>query len=750
MTKKAKRSLVVVESPTKVKTIQKYLDSTYIVKASMGHVVDLPKAKLGVDVKKGFTPDYRVIPSKRKILDELSRAAQKADALYIATDPDREGEAIGWHLAQQLPVNRRRVYRVLFNEITERAVRQAFREPGALDRQKVDAQQARRVLDRLVGYNLSPLLWRKVQRGLSAGRVQSVAVKLVVDREREVRAFVSVEYWTLHAKLRGAHPPEFVATLKEIRGEKASLSSEAEVRAVVQALERARFVVKAVNRGERKKNPAPPFITSTLQQEAWRKLRFTAKKTMMLAQQLYEGVELGAEGPVGLITYMRTDSVRVAREAQLHAREWVTRALGRDYLPDAPPVYRSRKEAQEAHEAIRPTDPVREPKHLARFLTRDQLALYRLVWERFLASQMRPALYDTASADVEAGDCLFRAQGSTLRVQGFMAIYVESREEAEAPLEEEGEAVLPSLATGETLALLGLEPKQHFTQPPPRYTEASLVKALEELGIGRPSTYAQILSTIQERGYAKREKGTLFPTELGIHVTDFLHPHFPEVMDVEFTARLEEALDKIEEGKARWASTVRDFYTRLKDDLKRAWKSDPQATDQLCPECGSQLRELWGRFGKFLACSGYPKCKFTQNINGNNEGRSEEAPNGEVCEQCGKPLVIRDGRYGRFLACSGYPECKNTKPLTTGIPCPQDSCEGQLVERRSRRGKAYYACSRYPDCRFILWRRPVAEPCPLCGAPFLLERRARGRLVRSCFREGCEYTQTLEEVPALS
>ena len=542
----AKRSLVVVESPTKVKTIQKYLDSTFLVKASMGHIMDLPKSKLGVDVRKGFAPEYKVLPAKRKVLEELRKAAEKADALYVATDPDREGEAIGWHLAQQLPVDHRKVYRVLFNEITERAIKAAFRQPGKIDPKKVSAQQARRVLDRLVGYNLSPLLWSKVQRGLSAGRVQSVAVRLIVDREREIRAFVPVEYWSLHATLRGTHPGEFTATLKEVRGEKPSLSTEADVQAIVQALEGARFVVTAVNRGERKKNPAPPFITSTLQQEAWRKLRFTAKKTMMLAQQLYEGVEVGDEGAVGLITYMRTDSVRVAREAQSEAREWIQGRLAAEYLPEAPPIYRSRKTAQEAHEAIRPTDSAREPKALARFLTREQLALYRLIWERFLASQMRPAVYETVSADIQAGECLFRAQGSTLRFQGFMAVYVESREESETASEEEAEAILPPLESGDVLTLLALEPKQHFTQPLPRYTEASLVKELEERGIGRPSTYAQIMSTILERGYVKRERGVLFPTELGSHVTDFLLPHFPEVMDVEFTAKLEEALDQIE------------------------------------------------------------------------------------------------------------------------------------------------------------------------------------------------------------
>ena len=741
----AKRSLVVVESPTKVKTIQKYLDSKYVVKASMGHIRDLPKSRLGVDVKKGFKPEYRVLPAKRKVLDELKKAAEKADALYVATDPDREGEAIGWHLAHELGINGRKVYRVMFNEITARAIKAAFAQPGRIDQKKVDAQQARRILDRLVGYNLSPLLWRKVQRGLSAGRVQSVTVRMIADREREIQAFVPVEYWSLHARLRGQNPPEFLAALKEVRGNKADLHAEADVQGVLAVLQGRQWIVKAVNRGERKRNPAPPFITSTLQQEAGRKLHFSAKKTMMLAQQLYEGIEVGAEGSVGLITYMRTDSVRVAGEAQAEARRWISARLGADYIPASPPLYRSKKNAQEAHEATRPSDVAREPKALARFLTKDQLALYRLIWERFLASQMLPAIYDTVAADIQAGDCLFRAQGSTLRFKGFMAVYVESREEVDSAGEEESEAVVPPLTVGEELRLLGLDPGQHFTQPPPRYTEASLVKLLEERGIGRPSTYAQIMSTIQERGYVKREKGTLYPTELGLHVNDFLVPLFPGIMGVEFTAQLEEDLDKIEEGDASWTTTIQRFYKRFEKELKEAGKREPGATDQACPQCGKPLLERWGRYGKFLACSGYPDCKYTQDGGGNGRGRTAEVVPGQVCEQCGKPMVIKEGRYGKFMACQGYPDCKNTKPITTGIGCPEGGCGGQLVERRSRRGKAYYACSNYPRCKFILWQRPIPEPCPQCGAPFLVERYARGkRLMRQCARDGCDYAQKSE------
>ena len=744
----AKRSLVVVESPTKVKTIQKYLDSTYIVKASMGHIRDLPKSKLGVDEKKGFKPDYKVLPAKKKVLDELKKAAEKADALYIATDPDREGEAIGWHLAAELGISKSKTYRIMFNEITERAVKAAFQHPGKIDMNKVNAQQARRILDRLVGYKLSPLLWEKIRRGLSAGRVQSVAVRLLTEREREIQAFVAVEYWSLHARLLGTHPPEFTATLREVRGEKASLPSERETMAVMTALHGCEWRVKSVTRGERKRNPAAPFTTSTLQQEAGRKLHFTAKKTMMLAQQLYEGIELGAEGSVGLITYMRTDAVRVSPEAQAEARDWVGRRLGREYLPDAPPVYRARKSAQEAHEAIRPSFVEHEPRAVAGALSRDQLALYRLIWERFLASQMLPAVYDTVVADIRANECLFRVQGSTLKFQGFMAVYVESREEVPETQEDEveTEAVVPPLVEGERLRLRALDPKQHFTQPPPRYTEASLVKTLEERGIGRPSTYAQILSTIQEREYARREKGTLFPTELGMLVTDSLVPHFPEVMDVEFTAGLEESLDKIEEGEADWVETVAAFYKQFSKDLARAGKKMDDVkkgteTGDACPDCGKPIVEKWGRFGKFLACSAYPECKYTKDLGGGRVKVADE-PTEEICPTCGKPMVIKHGRFGKFIACSGYPTCKTTKPVPLGIGCPQPACGGQLVERRTRKGRTFYACTNYPQCTFSVWTRPIPEPCPKCAAPFLTERIARGgKTTRACVRDECGYKQ---------
>jgi DNA topoisomerase-1 len=743
----AKRPLVVVESPTKVKTIAKYLDGKYVVKASMGHVRDLPKSQLGVDPKKNFKPKYVVTPTKKKVLDDLVKAAEKTDTLFVATDPDREGEAIGWHLAQELPILKKNVYRITFNEITERAVKAAFTKPGRIDLKKVDAQQARRVLDRLVGYSLSPLLWDKVQRGLSAGRVQSVAVRLIVDREREIQAFNPVEYWTLHARLKAKLPPEFTATLREVAGEKAALATGEATQALVDSLEDARFVVRSVTRGERKRNPAPPFITSTLQQDAGRKLGFSAKKTMTVAQQLYEGIELGGEGAVGLITYMRTDSVRIAAEAQQEARQWASERIGGEYLPEAPPVYKSRGSAQEAHEAIRPSDVRRDPRSVASSLTKDQLALYRLIWERFMASQLMPAVYDTVAADITAGNTVFRAQGQTMKFKGFTAVYVESREEEDAAADEDAESAVPPLEEGEVLTRLGLDPKQHFTQPPPRFTEASLIKALEELGIGRPSTYASILGTIiNDRGYVHRERRTLFPSELGMAVTDKLMPFFGDIMDVTFTAQMEDHLDKVEEGELGWVETVKEFYEPFKRDLARAKKemgSEKAGVPigEACPEDGADLIERRGRFGKFIACSNYPDCRYKRNLPGNE--RAEDQPTDEICPTCARPMVIKHGRFGKFIACSGYPECKTTKPVTLGIPCPE--CEkGQIAERRSRKGRTFFSCSAYPDCKFVLWQRPVAEPCPKCAAPFLTERVARGRRVQRCWREGCDFSREAE------
>ena len=594
-----------------------------------------------------------------------------------------------------------------------------------------------------------------MQRGLSAGRVQSVAVRLIVDREREVEAFVPSEYWSLHARLAAKLPPEFTATLREIDGERvevprdgkaATLPDEATTRAAMAGLDDARWRVRTVTRGERRRNPAPPFITSTLQQEAGRKLGFWARKTMTVAQQLYEGIDIGAEGAVGLITYMRTDSVQVSQEAQQATRQFVTRRFGAEYLPEAPPVYKSRGRAQEAHEAIRPSDVTRDPRSVSRHLTKDQLGLYRLIWERFVGSQMQPAVYDTVTADIDAGRCVFRAQGQTMKFKGFTAVYVESFEDGDASADEEAELAMPVLEEGEVLRLLGLDPKQHFTQPLPRYTEASLVKALEELGIGRPSTYASILGTIiHDRGYVRRERRTLHPTELGTEVTDLLMPFFQDIMNVEFTAQMEDELDRVEEGELEWGKAVKDFYGPFEKDLKKAKKEmvNQKAgaeTGEVCPDCGKPLLERRGRFGKFFACSTYPDCKYTRDA-GKNQ-RAEDEPTDETCPNCAKPMVIKHGRFGKFIACSGYPECKTTKPVTLGIACAEPACAGQLVERRSKRGRTFYGCSRYPDCKFVVWQRPVAEPCPRCQATFLTERIAKGgRPVRTCVREGCGFRQ---------
>jgi DNA topoisomerase-1 len=744
----ARTSLVVVESPTKVKTIQKYLDRGFVVKASLGHLKDLPKSKLGIDVKKGFALQYVPVRAKAKTLDDLKKAGKKAKALYVATDPDREGEAIGWHIAQELNLPPDKVYRVLFNEITEKAVKAAFKEPGRIDQKRVDAQQARRALDRLVGYKISPFLWDKIRRGLSAGRVQSVAVRLICEREQEIRAFVPQEYWSLHAHLAAAVPPEFVASLREKNGEKLVPTSDAETRAIVAELDRLAFVVKAVDRGERRKNPSAPFITSTLQQDAGRKLRFSASKTMMVAQQLYEGVEIDDGGLVGLITYMRTDSPRVAAEAQAEARDVIAARYGVDTLPDRPPFYRARKSAQEAHEAIRPTLLDHPPERLARHLGRDQLALYRLIWERFLASQMRPALYDTLTVDVTAGAYLFRALGSQLRAPGFMAVYIEAPDESlAAPEDVEAEVSgMPPLEVGQRLGLVRLEPKQHFTQPPPRYTEASLVKELEEKGIGRPSTYAQILTTIQKREYVQKDRGALAPTDLGETVNTLLVKHFPDIFEVAFTAQMEESLDEIEEGDRKWVETVREFYKPLEKDLKDAGLAADdfkagKPTDETCPKCGEgKLLEKWGRYGRFLACERYPDCKYTRNPG--DSAQAEPEPAGVDCNLCGKPMVYKQSRFGRFIGCSGYPDCKNIKPITLGIPCPL-GCGGELTERRSKRGRAYFPCSN-ADCKFVAWQRPVAEPCPKCGAPFLTQRGGRGKRWVACWREGCGYRRDTE------
>jgi DNA topoisomerase-1 len=854
------RSLVIVESPAKAKTINKFLGKGFVVKASMGHVRDLPKRSLGVD-EEDFTPTYIILPEKKKTVSELKKAAKSADAVYLAPDPDREGEAICWHLREVLkPETDADFHRVMFNEITKRAVRDAFDHPSEIDPHKVDAQQARRILDRLVGYKLSPLLWDKVRRGLSAGRVQSVALRIICEREREIQAFVAREYWSLKAQLAAGEPPEFTAKLAMWDGKKVDLADKDEVTAAlaeigwkVAAVRPAEdggpnavvmdvapaspsavpFTVRSVQAKETKKNPAPPFTTSKLQQDAARQLGFPVAKTMRLAQGLYEGRDIGEAGTVGLITYMRTDSTRVSEEAIQAVRDYIGRTYGAASVPDEPRRYRSAKQAQEAHEAIRPTSVDLSPAEVQAWLGRDELRLYTLIWNRFVASQMVAAIFDTTRADIAAGKLTFRATGSVLRSPGWLAVYHEGREE-DAPVDSSGEEDetddaedrrLPPLHEGQELALRSLLPKQHFTQPPPRFSEATLVKELEENGIGRPSTYASILSTIQGRDYVQKDKRRFVPTELGFLVNDLMVASFDDIMAVGYTARMEEELDQIEEGKLDWVDALREFQTKFEADLKRAKKemrnvkAEAIPTDQMCEKCGKPMVLKWGRFGRFLACSGYPDCKNTRDINGVDPSGEDRAAmpaaakaaelvakqdpveaEAEPCEKCGKPMLLKRGRFGPFLACSGYPDCKSTRKIRknkegkaeakpdvlldeqcpkcgerlalkhgrfgeftacsnypkcrfikmkeTGVGCPECG-EGKIVERRSKRGKLFFGCDRYPDCTFVLWNRPAPGPCPECDRPYLIEKYSKKlgrRLV--CESETCDYTRTLEEEPA--
>ncbi|MFQ5894216.1 MAG: type I DNA topoisomerase [Nitrospinota bacterium] len=801
------RSLLIVESPAKVRTLRKFLGGDFSVKASVGHIRDLPKEELGVDVADRFRPDYQVIPGKEKVVKDLRAAARGAKRIYLAPDPDREGEAIAWHIQEEIaPHARGDIYRVNFNAITARAVREALERPGQVDSRKVDAQQTRRVLDRLVGYKLSPLLWEKVRGGLSAGRVQSVALRLLCEREKEIEAFVPREYWSLTATLEGKAPPSFQAKLFRVDGQEADLPDEASARAIQEELEKATYRVEKVEKKRRKRRPYPPFTTSTLQQEGAKRLRFSAQRTMRLAQQLYEGVDLGGEeGPVGLITYMRTDSARIAPEAQEAARALIRESFGADFLPPMPPAYKSKKGAQEAHEAIRPTLLDHPPERLAGRLTKDQLSLYQLVWNRFLASQMAPALYDQTTVEVGAGRCALKATGSVLLFPGFTRVYEEARE---APEEGEGqEGALPPLEEGEELRLHGLEPRQHFTQPPSRYTDASLVKALEENGIGRPSTYAAILSTLTERGYAERRKRQFHPTELGRTVNELLVGSFPEMVDVAFTAQMEAQLDAIEEGERGRVETLEGFYSSFARALERAkekcelcgrpmeirWgrygrflscsgypkckgrralpspeKEVPEEQKALeeraapCEKCGSPMVVRKGRRGAFLACSAYPKCKNTRPLPGGEEDErpaASDQPAEEVCDACGRPMVVRRGRRGPFLACTGYPDCRNTRPLPTrvasrplptGVACPREGCGGQLAERRTKRGKIFFGCANYPACDFASWDRPYPRACPRCGHPHLVVKwtKGEGRHL-ACPEKTCDHREDFPEVEAV-
>jgi len=769
----AAKNLVIVESPAKAKTLEKYLGRDYQVKASVGHVVDLPKSKLGVDIKKNFAPDFTVILSKKKVIDELKKAAKGKENIYLASDPDREGEAIAWHIADHVVKNHKRVHRVMINEITKKAVQEAIANPQELDRNKFDAQVARRVLDRLVGYKISPILWTKVRRGLSAGRVQSVAVRLVCEREKEVRAFEPVEYWSLTALLEGHLPPPFKAKLAQWRGQKFDnkkfrLESETGVQEIVKSLESAPWVIGEVEKKERRRYPTPPFVTSKLQQEAARKLGFQPKRTMQLAQQLYEGVELGSEGSVGLITYMRTDSTRVSNDALAAVREHIQTQYGKNYLPDKPNVFRSKKSAQDAHEAIRPTTLEYSPERVRRYLRRDMLQLYSLIWDRFVASQMVPAVYDQTAFEIPVKEALFRATGQQIKFDGFMKLYTEGRDEraTQANGEDEDEndspeidGVLPNLQKGDVLNLLSMEPRQHFTQPPPRFTQASLIKELDEKGIGRPSTYAAIISNILDREYvAQNESRQLVPTDLGFLVTDLLVESFPDILNVEFTAGMEDELDKIEDGKEKWTKAMKRFYTPFERDLKKAAKEmrdvkrQEVPTDIACEKCGALMVVKWGRNGEFIACPNYPECKNTKNFKRSNEGEIEIAAEEQVdeaCEKCGKPMLLRFGKFGKFLGCSGYPECKNIqplqKPVDLGIKCPECK-EGNIKERKSRWGKMFYGCDKYPECKFASWDKPMPTPCPDCDSPILVEKvtKRAGRTHR-CYKKECGYSIPVAE-----
>jgi len=746
----AGKTLVVVESPAKARTIGKYLARGYTVKATVGHVRDLPQRELGVDVDNGFAPKYVTIRGKGKQLAEIKRVAKTSDRVLLATDPDREGEAIAWHVADQLG-DGDKIGRVRFHEITKDAVRHAIETPDDIDGKKVEAQQARRILDRLVGYKVSPLLWKSVKTGLSAGRVQTVALRLIVEREQEIRAFVPVEYWSIEAELE-AEGKEFTAKLHKVDGDKPSIGNEEAARAIVKEVKGRSFVVTAVTSKQRHKRPGAPFITSTLQQEAAKRLGFSAKRTMRAAQQLYEGIELGSEGAVGLITYMRTDSPRVAAGAIEAVREFIGSEYGAAYLPSKPNHYSSRKGArtQDAHEAIRPTDVMRRPDSVKRHLTTDQYRLYQIVWQRFVASQMTAAVYDTTTLDFEIGRFLFRATGSVLVFDGFHKLYTDTKETGEESTFEDLSPI-PRLAKGDEAAVRKIVPHQHFTEPPPRFSEASLVKELEADGIGRPSTYSQIISTLRDRGYVHMESRRFHPTSLGETVTKVMIGRFPNIFNVEFTSEMETELDKIEEGALGWQAVLEDFYGPFAKALEkvdtaamiREAHDVEDVEKEPCPKCGGKLTVKSGRFGPFIACTNYPECRYTKPIK---KDKVPDRPTDEVCAECGAPMVIKTGRYGEFLACTRYPKCKHTRPVPLGVKCPKCG-DGDLAERRTRRGRTFFGCGNYPKCDFSTWYRPMPDVCPECGYVGAEKRGSKTRgEYRRCLK--CESEFTVEDAPA--
>ena len=791
------KNLLIIESPAKAKTINKYLGPDFRIMASVGHLKDLPVNKLGVDIEDNFLPEYVTVKGKDKILRELKKAGKESDTIYLAPDPDREGEAIAWHIAQELKKGKgvKKIYRVLFNELTAKAIKEAVASPMELNLDKFESQQARRVLDRLVGYQISPLLWPRVKRGLSAGRVQSVAVKMICAREREIFAFDSEEYWSLTARLEGDTPPAFNAKFVRYKNKKYELKNEKITSQIISEIANETFRIKKITRKQKKRNPPTPFITSLLQQEANKKHGFSAKKTMAIAQNLYEGLLLGDKGQIGLITYMRTDSFRLSNDALIEAQDYILKAYGPDFLPAKPNTFKNRKGAQEAHEAIRPTSARLTPEDIKAYLNNDQLKLYTLIWKRFLASQMKPAIMDQTQVEIEAGKAMFRASGSIVVFTGFTALYEQFDSNRS---KKEDNTRLPSLEKDQILKLHQLEPAQHFTQPPPRFTEASLIKALEGNGIGRPSTYAAIIANISGREYVAIEKKRFRPTELGFLVTDLLVQNFPDIIDTPFTAHMENQLDKIERGEIKWTQVLKDFYEPFEKELNKAQDemNGEILTDISCPECKRKMAIKSGRNGLFLACTGYPECKYTANFTRDAKGRIEMEiiPDaGEekgVCELCGKPMLIKNGRYGSFLACSGYPECKNTKDIkdglaedsnievcdikckkcgsrmiikrsrtgqkfyacekfpvckhtesiSTNVPCPEKDCQGMLVERLSKKGRKFYACNKYPDCRFAIWDDPYDDVCPDCNTAVLRIKRPKNSDPMLVSRKkGCGY-----------
>ena len=727
------KSLLIVESPTKVNTLKKIVGKDFIIKASVGHLKDLPKKKLGVDVDNNFEPEYITIRGKGKILQELKTAAKKVDTIYLAPDPDREGEAIAHHIGNEVArFTKGKIYRVMFNEITKKAVKEALANPTELNLDRVNAQQARRILDRLVGYKISPILWKKVHRGLSAGRVQSVALRIVCEREREILAFESKEYWSITLDLEGSCKPKFQAKLFKINDDKAEIVNKEEADKILKDLEGSSLVLESITKKERKRNPSAPFITSSLQQEASRKLNYSPKKTMMLAQKLYEGIKLEKKGTVGLITYMRTDSVRLSDQALEEVRNYIPERYGKEYLPAKPNMYKSKKSAQEAHEAIRPTDVTLDPNFLKDHLEKDLFRLYQLIWSRFVSCQMVPAVLDTTQFDIKSGNYLFRSNGSILKFAGFMKVYVESQDDdnAEKTETKDSDRILPALKKGENLNLLEISPEQHFTQPPARFTEAMLVKELEDKGVGRPSTYASIISVIKDRDYIQNQERRLKPLELGFMINDLLVENFPDIMTTAFTAKMEEQLDEVEDGKKQWRDVLQTFYTPFKKDLEEAekkmkdFKAEVEETDEVCEKCDKPMIIKWGRFGKFLACSAYPDCKNAKDIKKpGTEGEPEASDEVEGdCDKCKSPLIIKRGRFGKFIACSTYPDCKFTKPIGLGIKCPEDGCKGEIAPRRTKKGRTFYGCTKYPDCTFTSWDKPKAEACPECKHPFMVEK----------------------------